>query len=168
MKPPVKPVAHLRVEWLPKMPWKECPRSRGIRAHLPWNAQIKHQFGHCSASSKRPLWPRASMHRQLTFPTACTRLHRFWRGSTAPLIRSNLGWDVPPPPKPPDPDPLHPQPQPSPPDRVNLSVPEMKCQITEHETFTAAILPQDVVPVTPRISAEIRNLPLSGDLSVLG
>lgn len=40
--------------------------------------------------------------------------------------------------------------------------------MTKHETFTAAILPQDVVPVTPRIGAEIRNLWLSGDLSVLG
>ncbi|MCB0073297.1 MAG: cupin domain-containing protein, partial [Caldilineaceae bacterium] len=39
MKPSVKPAAHLRVEWLPTMPWNECPRSRGIDAHLPWNAQ---------------------------------------------------------------------------------------------------------------------------------
>lgn len=36
--------------------------------------------------------------------------------------------------------------------------------MTIHETFTAAILPQDVYPVTPRIGAEIRNLLLSGDL----
>ena len=40
MKPSVKPAAHLRVEWLPTMPWNECPRSRGIDAHLPWNAHI--------------------------------------------------------------------------------------------------------------------------------
>jgi hypothetical protein len=38
MKPSVKPAAHLRVEWLHKMPWNECPPSRGIDAHLPWNA----------------------------------------------------------------------------------------------------------------------------------
>ena len=75
---------------------------------------------------------------------------------------------MPPPPKPPDPDPLHPQPQPIPPDRVSHSMPERKCKMTKHETFTAAILPQDVVPVTPHNGAEIRNLPLAGDLSVLG
>jgi len=38
MKPSVKPPYHLRVEWLPAMPWNECPRSRGIGALLPWNA----------------------------------------------------------------------------------------------------------------------------------
>jgi hypothetical protein len=38
MKPSVKSAAHLRVEWLPTMPWNECPRSRGIGAQLPWNA----------------------------------------------------------------------------------------------------------------------------------
>ena len=27
------------MEWLPEMPWNECPRSRGITAHLSWNAQ---------------------------------------------------------------------------------------------------------------------------------
>jgi len=37
MKPSVKPAARLRVEWLPAMPWNECPRSRGIGALLPWN-----------------------------------------------------------------------------------------------------------------------------------
>lgn len=47
-------------------------------------------------------------------------------------------------------------------------MPESKCQMTKHETFTAVILPQDVVSVSPRIGAEIRNIPLSGDLSVLG
>jgi hypothetical protein len=40
--------------------------------------------------------------------------------------------------------------------------------MTKHETFTAAILPQAVVSVSPRTGAEIRNLTLSGDLSVLG
>ena len=29
------------------MPWNECPRSRGIDAHLPWNAQIC-----CTAATK--------------------------------------------------------------------------------------------------------------------
>ena len=29
------------MEWLPTMPWNECPRSRGIDAHLPWNAQAE-------------------------------------------------------------------------------------------------------------------------------
>jgi len=38
MKPSVKSAAHLRVEWLPTMPWNECPPSRGISAQLPWNA----------------------------------------------------------------------------------------------------------------------------------
>ena len=38
MKPSVKPAAQHRVEWLPRMPWNECPRSRGIPAHLPCNA----------------------------------------------------------------------------------------------------------------------------------
>jgi len=33
MKPSVKP-ARLRVEWLPAMPWNECPLSRGIAALL--------------------------------------------------------------------------------------------------------------------------------------
>ena len=37
MKTSVKPPARLRVEWLPAMPWNECPRSRGISALLPWN-----------------------------------------------------------------------------------------------------------------------------------
>ncbi|WP_374300189.1 TauD/TfdA dioxygenase family protein [Paracoccus sp. (in: a-proteobacteria)] len=36
--------------------------------------------------------------------------------------------------------------------------------MTRHETFPAAIPAADVVPVTPRIGAEIRNLPLSADL----
>ncbi len=36
--------------------------------------------------------------------------------------------------------------------------------MTRHETFPSAISPEDVVAVTPRIGAEIRNLPLSGDL----
>ena len=40
MKPSVKSAAHLRVEWLPTMPWNECPRSRGISAQLSWNAQV--------------------------------------------------------------------------------------------------------------------------------
>ena len=44
MKPSVKPAAHLRVEWLPTMPWNECPPSRGFDAHLPWNAQVKGGF----------------------------------------------------------------------------------------------------------------------------
>ena len=39
MKPSVKPAARDPVERLPAMPWNECPRSRGIDAHLPWNAQ---------------------------------------------------------------------------------------------------------------------------------
>ena len=26
------------MEWPPTIPWNPCPRSRGIDAHLPWNA----------------------------------------------------------------------------------------------------------------------------------
>ena len=39
MKPSVRSAARDLVERLPAMPWNECPRSRGIDAHLPWNAQ---------------------------------------------------------------------------------------------------------------------------------
>ncbi|MTH79782.1 TauD/TfdA dioxygenase family protein [Paracoccus aestuariivivens] len=37
--------------------------------------------------------------------------------------------------------------------------------MTRHETFPAAIAAQDILPVTPRIGAEIRNIRLGGDLS---
>lgn len=37
--------------------------------------------------------------------------------------------------------------------------------MTRHETFSTAIAADDVLPVTPRIGAEIRNLALSPDLS---
>ena len=40
-KPSVKSASHLPVERLPDVPWKECPRSCGINAHLPWNAQTR-------------------------------------------------------------------------------------------------------------------------------
>ena len=40
MRPSVKPAPHLRVEWLPTMPWNECPGSRGIGTQLPWNAHV--------------------------------------------------------------------------------------------------------------------------------
>ena len=29
------------LEWLPTMPWNECPPSRGMSAHLPWNTQLR-------------------------------------------------------------------------------------------------------------------------------
>lgn len=37
--------------------------------------------------------------------------------------------------------------------------------MTKHQTFTVTIAPDDVVAVTPRIGAEVRNIRLSGDLT---
>jgi alpha-ketoglutarate-dependent sulfate ester dioxygenase len=37
--------------------------------------------------------------------------------------------------------------------------------MTRHETFIAAIPPQDILALTPHIGAEIRNVRLSGNLS---